>query len=307
MKLKNYLGMVLLICFMASLPITANEPQIGGYVQYLGQNDESAVDQLGIRRARLSVKGDLNEDVSYSFLTDAVTSATSGMLWKACIDIKTLPYFTIRMGQFKTPFSKTYLASSTKHDTVSLANGINSLTSKYDSGIQVMGQQSNIKYAVGVFNGSGRNAADVNDNKDIIGRVDFVKLIDGLEFGGAGYYGKNKTTNAYKKGIAANVLYKMSGLTLKSELIQMNDGDTTSQGGFLQAGYYFLPECEAVVMYDYYDVNNNVDSNEISAVTLGVNYVLNKSTKIQTNYVINMEKSNSLDNNQLLIQTQVVF
>jgi phosphate-selective porin len=301
------------ICLVAFMLVAAMQsfvraevamPKVSGYVQTEYQGLQGGVDQFKVRRARLKIAGDVDPMVSYTILTDAVAATN---LAAAYFDIKSIEGITLRAGQFKTPFSRAYLTSSTKHDTVDISSAINSLTSKYDTGIQVMGSVEMIKYSVGIFNGSGLNTADTNDNKDVIGRIDVPNVLPGLEVGFAGLYGKDASTGNNKKGVGTNVKYRKDALEVKAEAMSVSNSTVNGQGGFLQVGYDLSDKCQAVAMYDMYDPNIRVSGDKTNILTLGLNRFMSKNTKLQVNYLLISEETTAVDNDQLLVQMQVVF
>ncbi len=64
-----------------------------------------------------------------------------------------------------------------------------------------------------------------------------------------------------------------------------------------------------------YDPNKEVDFDQRSTITMGFNYFINEWTRIQVNYLYNVEESSSTDinnyfeypNDMLLVQFQVKF
>lgn len=64
-----------------------------------------------------------------------------------------------------------------------------------------------------------------------------------------------------------------------------------------------------------FDPNREIEFDQRSAITLGFNYFINEWTRIQVNYLYNVEESSSVDinnyfeipNDMLLVQFQIKF
>ncbi|MFC1770313.1 porin [Candidatus Margulisiibacteriota bacterium] len=308
MKFKKYMFLLLIvICIFRINSFAATEKKpliIEGFLQTQFTQSDSTIDQFKIAKARFRFKGYLDENVYYNILADGVTSPA---LWVAHLNMTINEFLTLRGGQFKSPFSKTYLPVAHTWNTINLPNSIDNIAHKYDIGVQVMGQYNIFKYAVGLFNGAGRNTADSNDSKDIIGRVDIVNPIPGFEIGGSGFLGKDNTNNKNKKGGALNIRYKKDALDIHSELMLMSNSVVKEQGGFVLVGYKLLPDQQAIVMVDSYDPDAGISGDRQDSLTLGWNWFVTKKTKLQVNYLMMKEETNEVDNNQLTAQWQVVF
>ena len=83
--------------------------KLSGYTQvgYYHLADEP--DEFRIRRARISLKGDILKNMSFRLQMDAVKSPA---LLDALVEISFSPYIRVAFGQFKVPFSSENLTSS---------------------------------------------------------------------------------------------------------------------------------------------------------------------------------------------------
>jgi phosphate-selective porin len=300
---KLFLGLLISLCLVSNSFAEIKTANFSGFIQTLYQMDANASDQFDIPRARLKVKGKLEENVSFTLLMDAV-SATS--LWGAYIDISASEELKLKIGQFKTPFSYEYLTSSTKLDTIFLANAINTLTTKYDIGFQVYGQKNIFKYTLGLFNGAGKNANDANDNKEIIGNIR-CQILPSTELGLAGGYGKDNVTNKSVKRLGGHLAFTLDKATIKAELINKNDANIIASGGYLQATYLLLPQHQAVLKYDIYEPDTSISGDQINALTLGHNWFISNTMKLSTNILLISEETNEINNNQFVTQFQILF
>ncbi len=73
-------------------------------------------------------------------------------------------------------------------------------------------------------------------------------------------------------------------------------------------GAYRHANIELVARYDLLD-NEDADLTygQREAVTLGINYYVNKFTKIRLNYGLYQEEMNSFDNNEGIVMLEVAF
>jgi len=156
--------------------------ELGGFVQFdydamqsgarllTGANPE---DTFLVRRARLNMTGQLFSWIGFKIEGDFSTQQNPNFaLTDAYIDLNFLPQISLRGGQYKVPFSQEELTSDLFIDTIERSM-VNELVPSRDQGFMLQGQFFDriLGYAVGVFNGSGINASDGNNEKDVVGRV----------------------------------------------------------------------------------------------------------------------------------------
>ncbi|MBI4777688.1 hypothetical protein HY792_02005 [Candidatus Desantisbacteria bacterium] len=180
-----------------------------------------------------------------------------------------------------------------------------------DIGGQVSGEfdfgtKKKIEYAVGIFNGAGINVDDDNECKDIAGRI-LIFPIQDLSVGVSYYNGKSGAAETDKLRTGMELSYLINRLSIEGEYISGKDGNLEEYGWYAQIGYKFVPELEAVVKYDSYEPDKNKTDDKIDAATLGLNWVLNKWAKIQTNYEWKFEEGTKVSNDVFLTQYQVQF
>lgn len=152
--------------------------ELGGRIQFdyqTGEGDERLLTgqeisgQFLVRRARLDVTGEFFRWVGFKIEADfaGTPSLTDGY-----VDLKFMRELELRGGQFKVPFSLEELTSSRFIDFVERSM-VNELAPARDAGVALSGQFFDrvLGYSVGVFNGSGQNTADTNNEKSFAGRV----------------------------------------------------------------------------------------------------------------------------------------
>ena len=132
------------------------------------------------------IEGDFSSQQNPSFaLTDGY------------VDLNFLPEIGLRGGQFKVPFSLEELTSDLFIDTIERSM-VNELAPSRDMGVMLQGQLFDrvLGYSVGLFNGSGINTQDNNDEKDVAVRVTLAPFrntdnyfLKGLQIGVDGTFG----------------------------------------------------------------------------------------------------------------------
>ena len=284
-------------------PVFAGDVNVNGYLQTRYDAVENGDDEASINRARLNFWGAAAEKVSYSILVDAVTDQ---VLWAAYIDIDAIERIKVRVGQFKTPFSCEYLTSSDMLDTIERSNSVDSLSSKYDIGMQLEGDLSPVKCIVGVFNGEGKNVRDRNDQKDYVERLELVVSQD-AQVGVSAYQGKKGVQENEIKRLGGNFILAHEPISIKGEYISMDDDGIDRDGYYLSFGYSVTPKYQGVLKYDIYDPDKDVSDNKQGTLTLGLNCFLYDDVKLQGNYLFKEEEGIDVDNDEFQAQLQVSF
>jgi len=300
--------------------------KLSGYTQVRYRIRDDNNDTFDIRRSRLTLKSDISQRFSYKLQCEFGGSRQK--LLDAELGYKFNPNFKLTAGQFKIPFSQENLTSSARLDTINRSQVVEALTARSkdvlgnqngrDIGVKISGsfwQASNnylFDYAFGVFNGSGTNTPDYNEQKDFIGRLIFHPG-KGLSVGASFYKGKytlpdTPTPKDKRNRIGAEFAYVYNCLALKGEYISGNDGSIKKDGWYLQAGYCLIPKkIQGILKYDNYDPNTKISKNATDVYTIGVNWHFNDRAKLQINYELKDEEGQEKSNNSLIIQMQLGF
>ena len=306
--------------------VTSRLLQLSGYTQvrYRFLQETGKMDEFDIRRARLDLRGSISPYFAYRLQTDL---AGTPKLLDAYAEIKLLDYLNFTIGQAKIPFSFENLQSSNKMESIDRAQVVEALVARSkdvsgnqngrDIGVQVGGSFFKFKhrflfdYKIGVFNGSGINQDDKNENKDIVGRL-VVHPVKGLDFGGSFYTG-----TAYLGTPAANQDRTRSGVELnyehqrffvRGEYIEGKDNTVKRNGWYIESGYYLIPsKLQFIVKYDTYDPNTDITKNISTAYLVGGSYIFNNWSKIQAGFSLIKEEGPSVNNNMGVIQYQISF
>jgi phosphate-selective porin OprO and OprP len=212
---------------------------------YRGSNKDltGTTDNFLVRRARPIFEGTVGKYWDFYLMPDlANNSSSNSLLVDAYTDFKVSPEFKIRGGKFKAPFGLERLQSDAVANFIETGLPSN-LVPNRDVGFQVFGDlfRDTTTYAVGIFNGgadlSSVDAADNNNDKDVIGRV-FVQpfknsetpYLTGLGAGLAGSYGHKEGSSlpTYRSPGQANVFaYNGTGTTVATASNISADGRHT--------------------------------------------------------------------------------
>ncbi len=297
-------------------PVTALEAlTLSGYGQVQYTTQETGIDGFTLRRARLSLTGEILKDLHFKFQVDTLKSP---LLLDAYLDWGFHSAASVRAGQFKIPFSMESLTSSADLDLINRTQVVSKLAPGWDIGsngrdigLSLYGKAAFLEYAVAVFNGAGINKTDGDDKKDWAGRL-VIHPVSFLTLAASGYDGKTvpsagaaPVTRA-RVGLEAALL--MDAMSLKSEFIQGQDGDTMKQGWYVQGGYFVLPkQLQGLVRFDSYDPDRNASLDRTDVWTLGVNWFLAARTKLTLNCEITRDESGKMTNKALIAQFQAAF
>ncbi len=295
-------------------------------------NDES---RFTFERARFGFFGNIPYDISYyAFLeTSAFKGSGNPYLLDAFITYTRFgPWAKISLGQFKSPFGLELNTPCHKLHTVKRSTVVNDLTiPDRDLGLMVNGGNDTtlFKYAVALTNGTGVGAKDNNTRKDIAARL-VVQPFEFLSFGGSYKTGKSKSAmqgqpEDIKTRFAAELQLKYNNFLMQGEyLMGEDDGSYTTGGGCSGAplvthigsvnrnGYwahlmYMTPwNLQPIVKFESYEPNADLDFDQKTVLTFGLNYFLNDWTRIQVNYLYSAEEV-EIENDLFYFQVQVKF
>jgi phosphate-selective porin OprO/OprP len=302
--------------------------QISGLVQteYEGFQQSGVNNTFLLHRARLDVKGDINDNWNYEVYTEF---AGTTKLLDAYTTYRIADYLKFTAGQFKVPYSLENLISDSQLDFIDRSQVVNALAGRSndvignqngrDIGIQISGSFAKVDnrylfdYTLGVFNGAGYDVTtDNNGHKDIAGRFS-VHPIDNLVvsgdfYNGVGNYGtpaKNQKRN--RGGVDAR--YVIGGLSLQAEYDKGTDGIIKRDGWYGQAGYFVIPKfLQLVGRYDTYDPNEISTDVRTNYYEGALNYYFNNWARFAINYIDKRETTTAqIKNNIFEAQLQLTF
>jgi phosphate-selective porin OprO/OprP len=307
--------------------------QLAGYTQirYQALEEKGKNDGFDIRRAYLDVKGAITPYWSYRLQTDF---AGTPKIVDIYTELKINDYLNFTIGQQPIPFSLNNNTSNTKLELADRVQVVEALSSRKgdvlgdnngrDIGITLYGSflPSNnlnlIEYRIGVFNGSGINKTDLNEAKEVIGRI-ILHPIKGLDLGGSCYSGwtpdstalNNKTESkllGLRQRVGAEINYTFKFLNFKGEYLIGKDGEVDKTGYYAQIAAFVIPnKVQIIGRYDTYDKDRDKEDNLNTNIAFGANYFINPNALLQICYIIRQEEGSSVDNNTGSLQLQISF
>jgi phosphate-selective porin OprO/OprP len=310
-----------------NLTVCKRALQVSGLIQtrYQGSQQTGINNSFDLHRARLDVKGGINDNWTYEVYTEfAVTTK----LLDAYITYRISEYIKFTAGQFKVPFSLESLTADSQLEFIDRSQVAEALAGRSkdvignqigrDIGIQVNGSILKIDarylfdYTFGVFNGAGYDASTGNNNhKDIAGRLS-VHPLKALSvsvdfYNGQGFYGtpaKNQIRN--REGIDAR--YVCGPVLLTAEYDKGTDGIIKKDGWYGQVTYFVIPKkLQLAARYDTFDPNHLITTDRTKWYTGGMNYFFNQWAKIAMDYSYRREVVTQVNNNLFSAQLQFIF
>jgi len=297
--------------------------EISGFAQVLHRHYklDSQNDSFSLPRVRLKFDGHAIPELGYRVQIDV--AASSDILRDAYIKYTKYPFANLIVGQTFIPFSEEQLYSTASLEFIDRTQVTSTLSYDRDIGVQLLGNVLNKKlsYGAGVFNGSGRNTTDNNDNKDMVARVvispfkDNDSLLEGLSLGGAIQYGKqlrSGNTEGDRTVIGALAKYEYSKLKIQSEYLFRTEeqisglSDKDADGWYVMSAYYLLPKLQGAIRYEQYDPDKDVSRDREDRLTLGLNYFFNDYLKLQANYLFKDEQTEE-GNDEFALQLQMRY
>ena len=326
-KRSGFLAAASLALLLISGPAAAQEKKespvtsilqslkLSGYVQAYGAVWDKDTDTFLLRRARVTLAGEIVKNLRFKLTVDV---AKSQPLLDAEIEFAPSKFAALRVGQFRVPFSLESYTSTGDLDLINRATVVDALapgrdngSSGRDVGAVVFGGTSWLEYVAGFVNGAGINKADTNSHKDFAGRV-VLKPVKFLAVGGSLYRGQQTVTAdaplvvRNKEGLEAAL--SLYGFSAKGEYIHARDDLISRSGWYAQAGYFALPgKLQALVRYETLDLDRAVPENGTNVTTLGLNWFIHGRTKLQLNYEIHGLEAGGRAKSGLLAQLQAAF
>ncbi len=293
-----------------------------------------------IRRARIGARGAISDRISYFFLTEFGDNGFTrrngasnpgrtqsvAVLTDATVTVRILgDMLYLRMGQLKLPFgidgfqgipAWTFASESevtaqmllrpNRNWAADTGIGAARLIGAYrDIGAMLFGEAKvgpgKIGYGVGVFNGNNVNQQDDNQNKDIIGKVQYDMKIGKLivEVGGSFAFGKHTQLILNYRRLGAELEVKYGPFGVRGEYIVGADEQTAARqlstgakeindrGFYAMGWYYIIPKTlHFLVRYDQFVADNEANQSEdyVNRLTFGLNFHFFKQNKFIFNY-----------------------
>lgn len=143
-----------------------------GLFSYENPDNGDSYSTFRTRRARVLLDG----NAFYPWLkyaTQITIEGSSAAMRDAYIEASYYKWFTPRFGQFKLPFDREYLDSGFGLQLIDRSIASSEFSLNRDIGLQISGKRvlGLFDYSVGMFNGSGANRSNVDNDHIFVGRL----------------------------------------------------------------------------------------------------------------------------------------
>jgi hypothetical protein len=192
----------------------------------------------------------------------------------------------VSIGQFKMPVSLEGYGSASKLLFPERALVARQYGDKRDLGVRAEKKfGDSFYYLAGVYNGSGLNHLDDDNEKDITLRLEAYP-VPGLTIGAVGYATVGKRDEVVRDRLEGDLRYDANDIFVLGEYIHAWDGPKAIQGtntepsraeghGVYGAlGYTFVKRIQPIVRVGMLDPNLDVDDNRMTHYEFGMNYYL---------------------------------
>lgn len=288
------------------------------YSSYDGETQKSAFE---LKRARIDLKGNLNDRLSFRFMSEMAVSPT---LLDVSINYRFSKYASIMVGQFKNPFSlanQLFPMESCSTETLlpvsSYIGRPGNYSEGYDNGIMLSGSAiansrgyDILHYNVAIMNGGPINSRnDDNTDKNITGRLDIKPISNELTLSVSGMRGNySNVSNGGSRysglsRIGGGFQYDDSKLVLRSEIFSASTDNWTGfettrikSNSFYAQAYYWLPlgtegRISPILSYDYIDKDIDQTHDELSNLVIGAEYWPFSYLRLLVNYRLTTDSS----------------
>lgn len=293
--------------------------QFNGFVlqQYYSKFGALESSTFETKRARLGLAGDVN---TYARLEFVGEFAKTPKLLDGILSLSPNKNWTVKMGQYKVPFSSDILRATTAMPFVNLALAP-ALGPDRDIGMSVrygakFSKLAGVDLHAGVFNGSGINSSDANTNKNLAFRA-VTKIGSQFTVAPNWYVGKTNDTGSLKQDLSTyggSVSWASKYDVIEGEYIGSTIGEGKKEGWYFSGahtfvtGSKFLQEIQFATRYEQMNPSVATVGDKTNRITIATNLFIDKKyTLIQFNYQINGEQTNSVKNDEFVMNFQVAF
>jgi len=285
---------------------------------FFAQQAEKTATTFRIRRAELRGRGEIVPGwVDYAAMIDPARRGrgAASVLQDLFITVKS-PYANVSLGQFKTPVSWEGYNSSARllfpeRALVSLDFG-----NWRDMGVRVAKEFPYFGYSAGIFNGSGTDALDVDNGKDVALRLEAYP-IEGLVLGGVAYATVGNRRVSAKDRYEVDLRFERGPFLFQSEYIYARDREDSApavhgQGFYGAVAWTFWEVLQPAFRVGYRDPSIRVkaasgESHRVWHMDAGLNYYVRKNEmKFQLAYSRFQHKTLK-PSHELILVGQVAF
>ncbi|WP_300739813.1 porin [uncultured Alistipes sp.] len=276
-------------------------PAISGYVQTgFEWTDNSST--FFIKRVRLTLAGDIAPRLDYRIQLEFA----SPKVVDAVLRYRPLEALNFQLGEYKLPFSiENTEYVPLKFELIEYPLALRRLMGFDDiCGLSATGRDMGLmayggflrrggryllSYNLGVFNGEGINTRDRNRSKDVVARLT-LRPVEGLQIAASGYWGEYGPDYLERIRYGAGACYDRGPVVLRWEYICGTTGlpdaggTLASDGWYAVGGWRITPKVMAVVRYDTFRENSDLNATRQTDYTGGVLWVPFPRLRCQLNY-----------------------
>ncbi len=297
------------------------------YRFYRKDNKNHQENRFYLPEARLRFRGEIYEQFDYDFHFEFSTSRGTLEAKDLKLGYRTTPFLALSAGQFKVPYSRQRIVSSSLLQFQTRPNIADAFVPGRDIGLVVHLHSTDERYRFwsGIFTGNGSNTKkDDSKGKPLVAtRIDFQplgavgeeesdieqttppKLLIGANVAHSEDTDSASKDPEYLRTIpgtkllyGADATLKYRGVFVTGEIhqasFQPDSGRNFTAGGFLaQAGYYIASlRLEPCVRYDVFDQCNHVGNDRERTITYGLNFLpRGQSVKLMLNYYQHLKRT----------------
>ncbi len=213
-------------------------PRMFGYIQFRSTYQDGPGLTNSLNRARLGAEGALPQHIRYRVLVEleavGIAGTTANVSLRDAYMKWTHGPFAVTGGQYKTPFSRSYLMSITALETADRAMVVDTLAPKRDIGLMAEYTDPWVTLSTGVFNGEGQNIGVSRDSSSLLVSRAVVHLLPGMDLGADGAWNGERWQ---RYGLEADLEWR--GALLRGEWIgQRRPGPSPDDHGWYVLGAY---------------------------------------------------------------------
>ena len=314
-------GLVLTLLVQAPLagqypPTTPSQAQapspvkLSGYIQAREVYQSNIGLTASINRARLSASGGIVQGVTWrvqgEFRTGSVGTGRASVSLQDAYVRYNPGAWAVQAGQFKTPFTREFIASLADIETADRATAVDSLAPKRDIGLMAEYLYRQIGVWAGVFNGEGQNVT-ANTDSTMLGVARLaVRVLPHLALGvnGARYFG-----DSTRYGVDA--AYEDKRFAFKGEYLgQSRDGASGRDdwGWYGLGAVFVIPAVQAVGKFEEFARPGVTTAVRNRAWTAGLNvYPSGRTLRLTFDYLSREIGEPGVRKGRVLAQVQAKF
>lgn len=286
---------------------------------------------LTMQRFILMADARITKEISFWLMYDFST----GKMHEYYAQYAFSPALKVRIGQYKQPFTMESLLPPTLISNINMDESVAYMAGiagdpcfgigrvGRDMGVMLTGDlwikdgRPRVNYSIGVFNGAGMNQKENNNQKDVIGQLNFMPWKK-TTFSGSFILGTAQAQapspfhrfaqgdNYRRNRFSVGADHKNRVVNLRSEAMWGNDGGAKSMGWYANAEFHLTRKLDLVANYDYLKRNKDIDTTATHNWIGGLQYWLYKQCCIRSQYVFKDRKSGEISRSWVT-QFQIAF